>query len=829
KIDYGTVESVTDYGVIKNAGYTVETKAVHSLTQEQLEAIAIQPAQKYKETDSRVVPVMLDLFKEESIQYTGGKYKDREFKYRLHVPENLDKNKKYPLILWLHGVGEIGDDNKLQLVHLHHIITYLTGEKKRDFFLLVPQTPTGETTWGSGVIGGGITLSEEQTKEFLNNPVKFEQYKDELSKSASADGQYREIKTNVVDGKIELQFVTPIEATPYGYALAMIEQVRKKYPIDKDRITVSGLSSGGDGTWRILELKPDLFAAAVPLVSWNALTDEAIKASPILKKIPIWALYSSDDRGIDFARSEFDRVEKAGCNVKKSEFGICGHNAWTPAMLQADIFSWLLSRSKKGGKYVAVVDANVNPDELQGIVEVATKDPRKPTLAPEPPASVSKQPATTATPAKLITVQPIQPIPHKIEERVVATRTTSRAEQSRANERGRVEQSLANERGRAEQSRANERGRVEQSRANERGRVEQSRANELSRDELRRDIERIREIERRRTNVEITEPKRSTPNVNIPTPNVNITNTIRTQEELDQRIKNLDVPPEVIDVWSDDFYTTLAWQFLIQGHGQPTAEHIKGFERNVKKLSTLARLKFLLRIRNDTDKGWRNMMNSGDGNFFILNMPLEVLQSIERMADETIHEQRTRQPATKPRVPKTPPPPKPISKEQRKPVDEVVQESVEIVTQVDGEDVTVLGKVIEDCDRIWAMTSDSMYGMFPADWGQEAENIPEFIVNLDSDALSQHLARSISGNGQDFALACKSIIALTNKPMSSPWFETKGGRLRSDISYSLSPKGKMFVRLLKAVKETKPNNSDKTTKLANLAGKTLEKINLILK
>ena len=41
-----------------------------------------------------------------------------------------------------------------------------------------------------------------------------------------------------------------------------------------------------------------------------------------------------------------------GCNVHKTEFGVCGHRAWTPAMLQGDIFGWLISRAKDGDRYL---------------------------------------------------------------------------------------------------------------------------------------------------------------------------------------------------------------------------------------------------------------------------------------------------------------------------------------------------------------------------------------------------------------------------------------------------------------------------------------------
>jgi hypothetical protein len=95
--------------------------------------------------------------------------------------------------------------------------------------------------------------------------------------------------------------------------------------------------------------------------------------------------------------------------------------------------------------------------------------------------------------------------------------------------------------------------------------------------------------------------------------------------------------------------------------------------------------------------------------------------------------------------------------------------------------------------------------------------------------LAKKLATSIGNDPEaaDFLAACQSRLALQNKPMSSPWFETSGGRLRSDIQYSLSAKGQMFVRFLRPVKDSS-SNSEKAQSLGKIAEKTLEKIDMIL-
>ena len=59
-----------------------------------------------------------DVFEEHTYTYTGGPYKQEAFKYRLMKPEKIEAGKKYPLILFLHGAGERGDDNRRQLQYL---------------------------------------------------------------------------------------------------------------------------------------------------------------------------------------------------------------------------------------------------------------------------------------------------------------------------------------------------------------------------------------------------------------------------------------------------------------------------------------------------------------------------------------------------------------------------------------------------------------------------------------------------------------------------------------------------------------------------------------
>src|SRR5215203_5816516 len=61
--------------------------------------------------------------------------------YRLLLPEGFDANKKYPLILFLHGSGERGRDNEAQLTHGGKLFLNDTLHKKFPAIVVFPQCP----------------------------------------------------------------------------------------------------------------------------------------------------------------------------------------------------------------------------------------------------------------------------------------------------------------------------------------------------------------------------------------------------------------------------------------------------------------------------------------------------------------------------------------------------------------------------------------------------------------------------------------------------------------------------------------------------------------
>src|SRR5947199_10700212 len=78
------------------------------------------------------------------------KGKDGDSKYVLFVPHDYKGDKDYPLILFLHGAGERGDDGQKPVKQgIGNAIKFKDGEKKFPFFVMFPQC-SAKGTWKAG-------------------------------------------------------------------------------------------------------------------------------------------------------------------------------------------------------------------------------------------------------------------------------------------------------------------------------------------------------------------------------------------------------------------------------------------------------------------------------------------------------------------------------------------------------------------------------------------------------------------------------------------------------------------------------------------------------
>ncbi len=125
--------------------------------------------------------------------------------------------------------------------------------------------------------------------------------------------------------------------------LPFYKEIINKYPVDKNRIYITGLSMGGFGTWSSIIAKPDLFAAAAPICGGGDPSKvEAIKA------MPIWVFHGAKDNVVPVAQSEemVNSLKKIGSKVKFTIYPEAFHNSWTETYNNKELYKWFLTHQK---------------------------------------------------------------------------------------------------------------------------------------------------------------------------------------------------------------------------------------------------------------------------------------------------------------------------------------------------------------------------------------------------------------------------------------------------------------------------------------------------
>lgn len=223
--------------------------------------------------------------------------------YRILYPENYDASKKYPLVLFLHGSGERGNDNEAQLTHGAKM--FLKPENRRDFpaIILFPQCPA-DSSWNTG--------KSDRTKMPIERDFDYSR-------------------------KI---------SQPLNMAIELVKSYIRTESVDHNQVYIVGLSMGGMGTFEAVARYPELFAAAAPICGGGDI--RAFSANG--RKTPMRIFHGSDDSVVNFRYSwdMYDSLKGMGWPVEYVEYPRVDHNSWDYAFAEKDFLGWLFSK-KKGG------------------------------------------------------------------------------------------------------------------------------------------------------------------------------------------------------------------------------------------------------------------------------------------------------------------------------------------------------------------------------------------------------------------------------------------------------------------------------------------------
>ncbi|HLH63346.1 MAG TPA: prolyl oligopeptidase family serine peptidase [Ktedonobacteraceae bacterium] len=226
--------------------------------------------------------------------------------YYLYIPAHYNAQKKYPLVLILHGGGEVAkpsatpQQNSKVLLTQFYVQTWISPAVQQQWpsFILVPQVMSPDRWVNVPASTGSYTMAAQPS-----NSLRM--------------------------------------------AKEILDMVQQQYKgIDASRLYITGLSMGGYGTWEAIERWPDYFAAAAPLSG----AGDPSKAYLLVDE-PIWAFHGAKDTVVPVSgsRDMIAAITQAGGHPLYTEYPDAGHGLWGPGGVydpKADLafFEWLFSQ-----------------------------------------------------------------------------------------------------------------------------------------------------------------------------------------------------------------------------------------------------------------------------------------------------------------------------------------------------------------------------------------------------------------------------------------------------------------------------------------------------
>ena len=140
----------------------------------------------------------------------------------------------------------------------------------------------------------------------------------------------------------------------------LLKEVAAKYPIDPDRIYLTGLSMGGFGSWTLAMEYPGRFAAVVPICGGGDPRDVER-----IKDLPVWVFHGAKDGAVpvDFSRKMVDALRKLGGRVRLTVYPDADHDSWTATYANDELYSWLLQQRRGQPQQPTATDQRTEPSK----------------------------------------------------------------------------------------------------------------------------------------------------------------------------------------------------------------------------------------------------------------------------------------------------------------------------------------------------------------------------------------------------------------------------------------------------------------------------------
>ena len=232
--------------------------------------------------------------------------------FRLLPPKGYiqEESQKYPMIVFLHGLGEAA-----------------VRDRPNDSF---------------------STYSIDDKRYLNNDHTLYHGGKAHLAAVNRDLSHYRSFPGFVLFPQNQKNW----DGTSRDFVITILSELIKKYNIDPNRIYLAGLSDGALAVWELMQKRPDLFAAALPM-SWVPLhwrINNVYDVAKIAKivHIPLWHFQGERDGypKVSWARELQGVLRDAGGTPRYTEYPKVGHATWNKAIAEKEYFSWMLGRNK---------------------------------------------------------------------------------------------------------------------------------------------------------------------------------------------------------------------------------------------------------------------------------------------------------------------------------------------------------------------------------------------------------------------------------------------------------------------------------------------------
>jgi len=254
--------------------------------------------------------------------------------YFVYLPVGYQQNsdKKWPVMLFLHGNGERGNGlDELDYTLIHGPL-YEAWVQKRDlpFIIVVPQLQM----FNMGQVSYIANRSRADIPKRLT---------DGIPPRPDMFASIRPIAP--AEPVSDMSAVPPLLPDGWEHAeqdlLAILQNVQASYNTDGSRLYLTGISYGGFGSWFMASKHPELFAAVAPVVGWG----HPDLMPPIAQaQTPLWVFAAGRDSAVNknYFYPGIETLRQLGhSEVRFSMLEQAEHGAWRQVYAGEDLYNWL--------------------------------------------------------------------------------------------------------------------------------------------------------------------------------------------------------------------------------------------------------------------------------------------------------------------------------------------------------------------------------------------------------------------------------------------------------------------------------------------------------